>query len=175
MARHLKDGAVELVDYDPEWREVFETEGIEVLEALGDSCRDVAHIGSTAVEGMVARPIVDIMAGVDALEAAAERVVGFQTAEYAYLGDAGISNRLFFRKREARRVDVWVVLYQGDHWRDNILFRDYLREHPDEADRYAERKRDLVASAEDAEAYDEAKGEVIASILKRAREWRNTG
>ena len=171
------DEAIELTEYDPDWKVHFEDEGIEVLEALGDSVREIEHIGSTAVEGMKSKPVVDIMVGVDTLEAISHRVVAMQGIGYEYLGEANVEGRLFFRKRGERNFNVSMVLYQGDHWQRNLALRDYLRGHPEAADRYVARKEEIVEEegTDRLVAYSEAKSELVEELIDEALAWREGG
>jgi GrpB-like predicted nucleotidyltransferase (UPF0157 family) len=131
---------------------------------------DIQHVGSTAIPGLGAKPIIDIMVAISEL-ADVEKCIGpLATLGYEFRGEAGIPGRLFFGKGSPRTHNLHRVEGQGDFWRDLILFRDFLRTHPDEASRYYELKRRLAARfGADREAYAEGKTGFIESVLARAR------
>ena len=164
------DEEVTLEPHDPKWAESYETEGLKLLEAFGDSVREIEHIGSTAVAGLVANPIIDVMVGVDSLEAVSHHVVSLQQIGYEYMGEAGVEERFFFRKRDGQAFDVSVVVYQGERWRRNLLFRDYLREHPEEAERYGELKQRIVEEngIDRSAEYSARKSAFIDEVIERA-------
>ena len=169
------DETIELEEYDEAWPEQFEREGVNLLETLADSVHDIAHVGSTAVAGMVAKPVVDIMVGVDSLEAINQHVVALQTIGYEYFGEARVEGRLYFRKRddEGAHYNVSVVLHQGEHWQNYLAVRDYLREHPSVAEEYGALKRRIFEDEGKTRliAYSEAKAEFMEQLLEDARQW----
>ena len=123
--------------YDPDWPRQFEQERGLIVGALGDSTAAVEHIGSTAVPGLTAKPIVDILIGIDrpAQDGAVAAVL--LALRYEDLAEAGVPGRLYFRKRDPdSSYNAHVVQLGGDHWENNLLLRDYLRTHPNEASHY---------------------------------------
>lgn len=173
------DEPIEVRAYDPDWSGQFESEGIRLLEAIGETVREIEHVGSTAVEGMAAVPVIDIAIGVDALEAFARHVPALQELGYEYFGEAGVADRLFLRKRDLRKRggadhDLYVVVHQGEHWRAFVALREYLRAHPERAAEYGDYKRQLVEQDgyERLESYTEAKAEFVRELLDEAEDWR---
>lgn len=163
---------VEVAEYDPAWPVAFERERALIADALGDLALAIEHVGSTAVAGLGAKPIIDIMIAVSNL-AEGEHCVGpLERLGYEYRGEAGIPGRLFFRKfTEGLRTHHLYVVEQGsDYWELHLLFRDYLREHPEEARDYYDLKVRLAERfGADRLGYNEAKTEFIESALARAR------
>lgn len=108
----------------------------DISAALRELPVDVAHIGSTAVPGLDAKPIIDIQVGspddLVGTTIAVLRSLGFEP-----LGQSGVSGREYLRRRSGNPVNVRVVQRHGRLWSDNILFRDYLRANPVAAARYA--------------------------------------
>jgi len=162
-----------LREHDSDWASRYEAEGVRVLEALTDSVRDIAHVGSTAVEGVAARPIVDFMVGVDSLEAATQHVPTLQQLGYEYFGEAGIEGRRFFRKRAPEAFNLELLLYQGNHWRQRLALLAYLRDDPERAEAFDEAKRQLVPGQGDVsrKEYTEQKRPLLEEWSKRALEW----
>ncbi len=138
---------VVLAEPDPSWPARAAEEAALVREALGAVV--VEHIGSTAVPGLVAKPIVDLLAGLQPLDVAPGQIGAMEALGYEYLGEYGIPGREFFRKGGERRTHhVHAVELGGPQWGRHVAFRDYLRARPDEAARYAAAKREAVAAVD---------------------------
>ena len=166
------DEAVELVDYDPRWPERFRSDAAEVMNALGGRVGGIEHIGSTAVPGMSAKPVVDVLVGLVGWPMSSGDREALQALGYEYLGEAGVAGREYFRRRAPHATNLAVVDRKSRLWSDNMILRDYLRAQPDVAAEYSRAK--LAAWSGGARtliAYSAAKGEEMASLLKRAREW----
>ena len=164
--------AVQVVEYDPAWPAAFERERALIADALGDLMLGIEHVGSTAVPGLGAKPVIDIMIAVRDLADGERCVARLEGLGYEYRGDAGIPRRLHFRKftRGARTHHLDMVEQASDYWERIILFRDYLREHPQEAEEYYRLKVRLTARfGADREGYNMAKTEFIESVVARAR------
>lgn len=166
----LERGTVELVPYQKEWPELYEREAERLAEIAGDRFVDFEHIGSTAIEGICAKPIVDILAVVDDLDEA-ESLVSLLT-EYGYEYRPGeVEERLFFAKgpRTNRTIYLSVTEIESGFYQEKIIFRDYLRENPETAEKYASLKKRLAEKyPNDRERYTAEKGDFIQSILSQA-------
>ncbi|MFQ5811365.1 MAG: GrpB family protein [Armatimonadota bacterium] len=161
-----------LVPYDPGWRALFEEEKARIRASLAESALDVQHVGSTAVPGIDAKPIIDMAIGVDdpngaeAVIRAALESIGWELRHEAVL----TGNRLFFVKGQPRTHHLHVVERDSDVWTDMLLFRDFLLGHPDVAAQYLFFKRRLAEKfAAKREAYTRGKGPFIESALEVAR------
>ena len=123
--------SIKLIDYDPKWPILYEEEKASILGVVGDFIVDIQHIGSTAVPGLAAKPIIDIMMAIRRLALVENCIQPLQTIGYAYLGEYGIPGRHYFRKPpgdlEARTHHLHLVEKEGDFWERHILFRDFLR------------------------------------------------
>ncbi len=169
----LERGKVRLVPYEPEWARLFEEEARLLLSALGDRALRIEHVGSTAVEGMDAKPLIDLMVGVEDLGAARELAPALERIGYAWRTDRGSPDHLLFvRGSESARTHYLKLSEPGSgYWTDTLLFRDYLRAHPEAAAEYAELKRELAGRyPEDRGAYTAGKERFIERILELARE-----
>ncbi len=174
---------ITLVDYDPAWPAQFAEESERIQAALGDSIIAVEHFGSTAIPGLAAKPIIDLLVAVRSLPDARERAVpALEALGYGYWREDPAPDRLFFvkglppngpRTHHVHMVDLSVSQDPclGEFtFADRLLFRDYLRADPDEAARYAALKRDLAARfPEDREAYTGGKTEYVDRIMQKAR------
>ena len=163
----LKD-EIEVVDHDPKWVSYYFTEAKRIMDVLSDQVPVVEHVGSTAIPGLCAKPIIDILVGVKDLDDG--RIIArLEDIDHIFQPDAGGPDRLFFRKGAVRTHHVHVVkLHSWTFWK-HVLFRDHLISHPNVCSRYGVLKR---ASAErnrfDRDAYTESKTEFIDSVLRMA-------
>jgi GrpB-like predicted nucleotidyltransferase (UPF0157 family) len=163
----LKD-EIKVVDHDPKWASYYFTEAQKITEVLGDLVPVVEHVGSTAVPSLSAKPIIDILVGVNDMNEAMI-IAKLEDIGYIFQPDAGGPDRLFFRKGAVRTHHVHVVkLYSWTFWK-HVLFRDHLITHPNVRDRYGALKQ---VSAEryrfDRDAYTESKAEFIEAVLRKA-------
>jgi NAD-dependent deacetylase len=166
-------GPVTIVDYDPAWPRVYEKERERIRKALSDVVVDIEHMGSTAVPGLAAKPVIDISVGLRTLHLTDEHVTTMKQLDYEYLGEFGLPGRLYFRKGGATSTHhVHAVEWGGEQWSRHLAFRDYLRAHPDEAGRYAEAKRRLaVAVDHNWYEYVEHKSVFADELFARALDW----
>ncbi|MEE8386433.1 MAG: GrpB family protein [Dehalococcoidia bacterium] len=172
MATETDFEAVEISGYDPAWPAAYERERDLIAGALDDLVVAIEHMGSTAVPGLGAKPIIDIMVGVRSLADGERCVRPLEGLGYEYKGEFGIPGRLYFRRLSAgrRSRQIHMVKVRSDFWKRHLLFRDYLREHPEQARDYYELKVRLAAEfGTDREGYTEAKTAFIESALARAR------
>ena len=140
-----------------------------------DEAVGVEHIGSTAVPGLAAKPVIDLMAGVRELPLRRREISALARYGYEFRGEAGVPDRAFFRKFTSgvRTHHLHVTVFGSEFWREHLLFRDYLRTHPGEARRYETLKRELAKThLADRELYTAGKSGLILGLLARARAWR---
>lgn len=167
----LPSGQVSIEDYTREWLEAFEEERDRLVTALGPLALAVEHVGSTAVRGLCAKPVIDIAIGVTNLPTGKDCVAPLSALGYEYKGEAGIPGRHFFAKGspENRTHYIHVEPLNGVLWRNHILFRDYLRRHPDETLAYGKLKRSLAEKFSDnRDAYALGKNNYIENIIGTA-------
>jgi GrpB-like predicted nucleotidyltransferase (UPF0157 family) len=132
----------------------------------------VEHVGSTAVPGLEAKPILDLLVGLSDQQGIDEAARRLSAIGWQDLGEAGVVGRRYMRVRGSLASNLHVVLIGQDHWANNLVLRDYLRSHPDEAVAYAEAKRDaLKAGHTRLLAYSAAKARPIAELLCKANAW----
>src|SRR6201989_1642804 len=167
---------IEIVDYDPRWPLLFDEEARRLRAALDPSLIvGLEHFGSTAVPGLSAKPIIDILVAVRSLAAAqATFVEALRKLDYVYWADNPKKDRMFFVKGmppfgAKRSHHVHVTEVRGEMWQ-RLAVRDYLRAHPEEAQTYERLKRRLAAEHRtDREAYTEAKSAYVESVMRKAR------
>ena len=165
----VEQRTIQIVDYDPAWPRRFAQERDRIASALGATARRIAHIGSTAVPGLAAKPIVDLQVSVPDVDDQA-----------AYL-DRLLAAGYQLRVREPGHIMVRTpelnvhvhVCSAGSEWeRRHLLLRDWLRRDADDRYAYGRLKRDLAEREwPDMNTYAAAKGPLIAAITQRAEAW----
>lgn len=169
--------SVEMVDYDVNWPIEAKAEISKLREVLpANNVIDIQHVGSTAIPGIMAKPIIDIQIAVHSLEAMKVIAVPvLQKMGYEYWADNPDPERLFFVKGmppfgEKRTHHVHIVESTSKHWANKLLFRDYLLSHPDVAKEYQQLKLSLSKQhLYDREEYTKAKTEFVNKILALAK------
>ena len=182
VARVVKE-EVAIAPYDPRWPELFERERRHLLACLPEGLvTRIEHFGSTAVPGLVAKPIVDILVEVASLDQTRQQIAPILEAQgYDYFwrpswGDDTPPFYAWFIKRDksgVRSHHIHMVETHFEHW-DRLLFRDYLIGHPDIAREYGDLKMNLsLAHRNDREAYTQAKGDFIRRVTDIAKQHYN--
>jgi GrpB-like predicted nucleotidyltransferase (UPF0157 family) len=169
---------VVVVPYDPAWVEEFARESPAVALALGDLLLAVHHIGSTAIPGIHAKPIIDILAVVRTIADVDRRNAALQALGYEAMGEFGIPGRRYFRKDDAagnRTHQIHAFQVGSPHIERHLAFRDFLKAHGEYANQYAALKRRLAdLHPTDIAAYSDGKDEFIKEMDVRAAAWRTT-
>lgn len=172
---HLSEAPVEIVPYDPSWPSLFEEERKKLVETIGAwLVGPVEHIGSTAIPGLAAKPVIDILAGVDTLEASRPAIAALADIGYGYTPYRPELEHWFCKPSLAFRTHhLHLVPFGSPQWIAPIAFRDYLRAHPQIAAEYQELKERLARDFRfDREAYTEAKGPFVMRIINLALQER---
>lgn len=150
---------IRVVGYDEGWQDAFRRESARLGEALGPALLAAHHIGSTAVPGLAAKPVIDILLEVASLEALDRKEPAMVALGYKPKGENGIPGRRYYQLGgEHRTHQVHAFARGDDHIRRHLAFRDYLRTHAAAADEYARIKREAAeACAGDSEVYCDMK------------------
>jgi GrpB-like predicted nucleotidyltransferase (UPF0157 family) len=155
-----------IVDHDPRWAERYEHERSRIVGALGDRVLGLQHIGSTSVPGLAAKPIIDIDLSVADVEDEDAYVPDLVAAGYV-LRVREPEHRML--RTPERDVHLHVCGHGSDWERRHLVFRDWLRTHPDDRQRYEDVKRELATREwDDTNDYADAKSDVVADIMARA-------
>jgi GrpB-like predicted nucleotidyltransferase (UPF0157 family) len=172
---HIVKNPLVIVDYDTRWPKIYEIERARILKAIGSKVVSIEHVGSTAVPGLGAKPTIDILVGVRSLSDAEECIEPLRKIGYEYVPEyeAEIAERRYFRKGPSevpnRHFHLHMVERISNFWQRHILFRDYLRTHPETAQQYYRLKKELAAKhGSNREAYTEAKTSFIESVVAKA-------
>src|SRR5262245_48199366 len=168
------DPAIEMVDYDPKWPAMLEIEKRRLHDALGDVAVRIEHIGSTAVPGLAAKPIIDIDVYVRAIEPMARYREPLEALGYVFKFDPETPRLHFFGYPawRPRRFHVHVAELGGRHMVADLAVRDFLQTRPDVAEEYARLKRILTAQHPgDGDAYVAGKAQFMTELQARALRW----
>ncbi|WP_231896442.1 MULTISPECIES: GrpB family protein [unclassified Halomonas] len=160
-----------LCTYDASWPTLFDQERDRLLDLFPGEFLAIEHIGSTAVPGLSAKPIIDILAGVDSMSRADDLMEPLCSANYATSMEYNASlvgRRWLMRWAEGRRTHhLHLMVYGSDEWHRRLAFRNRLRVDAELAQQYEKKKRLWAAEfASDREAYTAAKGDFIRKALE---------
>ncbi|MFH1047056.1 MAG: GrpB family protein [Patescibacteria group bacterium] len=172
MVLGLGRGKVVLEPYNPKWADLFQVEKGIIEGALDDDVVGIEHIGSTAIPGMIAKPILDFMVAVDSLRDYEKYTPGLENLGYQFRRDNRDEQEhvLYVRGPEDRRTHYLKLTTKGSvFWKEQVIFRDYLISHPDRAESYKELKRELLEKhGGEREKYTKDKGDFIKETLNLA-------
>jgi len=161
---------VHIAEYDPAWPARFEAERTLLERVVAPWLEGgVHHVGSTAVHGLAAKPVVDIMVGVRDLEEARAAIPVLAAESYCYFPYREYFH--WFCKPSPQRREFHMYLIEPAHpqWHARLAFRDWLRMHPETAAEYAALKYELAARySDDREAYTDAKVEFVERVVAQA-------
>ncbi|WP_291583876.1 GrpB family protein [Clostridium sp. UBA6640] len=169
----LKRGIVKLAPYTYEWKEEYNKEEKLLHSVIGKYVLDIQHVGSTSIEGLDAKPIIDIAVAVESLDKVECFKDLLEDMGYQYGGNAGVEGRLMFAKgsEDLRTHYLHIETLNGPIWKNHIYFRDYLRLHKEYIHQYLELKRDLAEKFEDDRySYTNEKDKFISMVLEKAKE-----
>lgn len=173
-----RSDAIELVPYDPLWPILAVKEMARLQQALpAQHILDIQHVGSTAIPGLLAKPVIDIQIAVDSLVVIKSQAIeALKQLDYVFWDENPDPTRLFFAKGmppfgQKREAHVHIVEPGSPHWKDKLQFRDYLLTHPETREAYAQLKQQLEAQYRyDREQYTQSKTIFIQEVLTKARQ-----
>ncbi len=163
---------IHLEKYNPRWKFYYQQELTSIQNAVmqfaSNDSFHIEHIGSTAVSGMVAKPIIDILVGVNTFPPNDLFINGLTSLRYIFMKDASVPERLYFIKRgDEISYNVHIVKYKDAIWKYDIGFRSYFRTHPNKVKEYSKLKESIYKrGAITLLEYSEQKANYITQILK---------
>jgi GrpB-like predicted nucleotidyltransferase (UPF0157 family) len=164
---------VRIIDYDSRWPTLYEEEKRHIFECVGNKVVAIEHIGSTAVPSLGGKPIIDIMAGVYR-STDADKCVSLLQDDYKDVTPEPENPEWYYclgkpcQSEPTYYVHLHLAKFLSDHWMRHLLFRDFLRTHPDTAQQYYVLKKELAAKyGSDRVGYTDAKTSFIKSIIDR--------
>jgi GrpB-like predicted nucleotidyltransferase (UPF0157 family) len=157
---------VTIAPYDPAWPQLYEQEREKIVGILGHRVAEIHHVGSTAVPGLPAKPVIDVMIAVRQLAAAVDCIGPLSDLGYAFIDYPQNTERRFFRKGQPRTHHVHIVEMGSAELRDHLIFRDALRTNADWRDQYAVLKIALAdRHRNDRAQYSASKTEFVQRVL----------
>lgn len=149
-----------LIKYQNSWVEKFQLEEKKIKEALNNSIKEIQHIGSTSIPGMIAKPIIDIGVLVDSIEDISFFVKKLSVVGYLYFPDMSSVERIFLRKGSPIEYHLSIACPRHSFWDRNIMFRDYLRNHPESIKEYIQLKLNNISITPEIDFRDLSKSQV---------------
>jgi len=168
----LERGLVKLEPYNDKWSKLFDEERELLSSRLKELIIAIEHVGSTSIEGLFAKPIIDIAIGVSSLDVIIELKEKVKALGYVEVPVSLDGKHVFARYKEKKITHfLHVMIYNQNLWIDQISFRDYLRSDLDAKIEYIKLKEKLANKyPNDVVSYTNEKKEFVNSILKRAKE-----
>lgn len=167
----LERGLVKLEPYNDKWSKLFDKERELLSSQLKDLIVEIEHVGSTSIEGLFAKPIIDIAIGVSSLDVIIK--LKEKVKELGYVeGPVSLDGKHVFAKYKEKKIThfLHVMIYNHNLWVDQISFRDYLRSAPDAKIEYIKLKEELANKyPNDVISYTNEKKKFVDDILKRAK------
>jgi GrpB-like predicted nucleotidyltransferase (UPF0157 family) len=162
---------VELHDYSESWPILYEAEHQRLVSLFPGTFVNIQHIGSTSITGMIAKPIIDILAGVDSMETAYSIAAKLCSSGYttsAEFNESLVDRQWFMRWAKGRRTHhLHVVVHGSNAWVERLRFRDSLRSSAELAAEYAGLKIQMAAThTTDREAYTDAKSDFVNAVSR---------
>jgi len=163
---------VRLTDFSENWALMFKEEAQFLRAIFNDEIIRFEHFGSTAVKGLKAKPVIDMMGIVKDIHVIDSYNAKMESLGYDVAGEWGITGRRLFRKGGENRTHH-IHFYQADNpeIKRHLLFRDYLRTHPEEVNRYSCFKEELAGRFENTSDYSPAKKQFVKEMEQRAIHW----
>jgi len=168
---------VELVPHDPLWAHIFQAEAEVLRNVLGDQLVAIHHIGSTAIPGILAKPVLDILVEVRIIREIDELNNDMEALGYQPFGENGIPGRRYFVKQFGEAHIFHIHIFQSGNLEleRHLNFRDYLIAHPQDALAYSRLKEDLARLfPEDIDNYVAGKSDFIKNMDDKALEWKQS-
>jgi GrpB-like predicted nucleotidyltransferase (UPF0157 family) len=163
----------DLALYQNEWIDLFNQESDRIMTAIGDKVIQIEHIGSTSIPGMAAKPVMDILVAVERLALSSDIILPLDAIGYGYHPVDTVPGRMFFTREplpDIRTHHLNLTRKSSEFWEDQLLFRDYLREHEQEAVEYIQLKKDFAEYyARTGHLDREWKTEFVSRILRSAK------
>ncbi|MBB2674123.1 UNVERIFIED_ORG: GrpB-like predicted nucleotidyltransferase (UPF0157 family) [Rhizobium esperanzae] len=161
--------AIKVVDYDLSWPRLFAEISAEISILLGDVVLSIDHIGSTSVPGLAAKPKIDLDVVTISDDVLPTAIDIMRAADFVFHGDRGEKRWAFTRDYDGNGFKLYLCGPNNRAHRERILFRDYLRDHTERAEAYADLKRRLAAQADgDWDFYTGGKSAFVNETIRLA-------
>ena len=159
---------IQVVEYNSEWKQQYLDEVNLLKQKSCLSALEYEHIGSTSIPNIKAKPIVDIIIGVRNFPPQREIIEELEESGYTYMEEMSVPDRMYFIKRGQKNFNVHVIAFQGGIWNNDVLFRDYMINHFEEAQEYSGLKEEILRSGvDDLLEYSKRKADFILRIYEK--------
>ncbi len=164
---------IEVVSYNSNWKGMYKEESKKIKNVFSDIIIDIHHIGSTAIPGIKAKPVIDILVEVKDIEGVDQYNNKMKELGYEVMGEYGIPKRRFFRKGGNKRTHhIHIFQVGNEEIERHIRFKEYLIAHSDEAREYSKLKEELLnRNIYDVDNYTNSKSDFIKGIDRKAKLW----
>ena len=164
---------IKIENHKKYWTIWYEKEKPILEKVFRENLVEIQHIGSSSVEGLVSKPIVDVLIGLKSFEITKNQIENIQNEGYEYFGQLHETQKRFFaRKRGDNNFNLQIVPYKDKEWWQYLVFRDYLRNHQDAVNDYSKIKIEAAnLGKEKLLEYHLHKEKVVKEILEKATEW----
>lgn len=160
------------VPYNSQWPNHFRVEANQLQKIFGNTLLSLHHVGSTAIPGLMAKPIIDMVGELENIAQAEAFSKQMEKLNYVFKGEFGIPDRAFFTR--TTEIAVHLHLFPKDHFqiKKHLLFRDYLIENSEALNAYADKKKELLLLfPNDRNLYQNGKNELILELTEKAYIW----
>lgn len=175
----MTKSGIKIEDYNPEWSIIFKDLKYAIEAELDDLLLSIEHVGSTSVNNLSAKPIIDLDLVIDNRDILPKVIQRLEKLGYYHEGDLGIEGREAFARKDYftpwhREKKVWmdhhlyVCCKENKELIKHLAFRDYLRNHPETVREYGQLKKKLSETAKDRASYTEGKSDFVNKILEKA-------
>ncbi len=172
----LKRGTVKLYPHDESWHTQAQKTIAVLSSVLGNTAKGIAHVGSTSIKGLHAKPIIDIAVAVDNIDDILPYEEKLREHDIIFRGSDREGAYLFVIgdfEKDTRSHHIHIIPHNSDTWEDYLNFRDYLNAHPQKAAEYETLKLALAEKfPDDRNSYTNGKAELIGRLLAEAKRWR---
>lgn len=163
---------IRLSNFNENWAQMFQDESQFLKTIFGNEIIKFEHFGSTSVKGLKAKPVIDMMCIVNDIEKIDSFNNKMHSLGYDVAGEWGIPGRRLFRKGgENRTHHIHFYQQNNPHIDRHIIFRDYLRSHPQKAEKYSNFKEQLAQKFDDTREYSQAKNTFVKEMEELALIW----
>lgn len=161
------------VNYNPLWPQYFIEESVQIKKVLGDNIVNIHHIGSTAIPGLLAKPIIDMLGEAKDINKISNFKDEMFKLGFEFKGEYGISQRAYFNRKNG--IAIHLHIFPENHFQveKHLLFRDYLLKNVEAVNAYQLKKEELLnAFPKDRQAYQNGKNELVLELTKAAYRWK---
>ncbi len=159
---------VEVKDYNPQWKNWYKRLEANIWPCVSGIAKRICHVGSTSIEGMVAKPVIDIDIVVEDFKQFDQIKAALESIGYEHRGNLGITDRENFKYKNDTEIkhNLYVILEDSIAFKNHILLKKHLEEHPKDHKRYRDLKQKLAKKSKNGDEYCKKKTDLILEFLQ---------